>query len=100
MLLLPRHHTPWETAAVAAIVTCAELSLVAIAPAARRMIVPPADPDESWLETIDQSPETSTQLAPRLLESARLKSSVKDVMPTPPISRYAAFRIMTLGRRG
>src|ERR1044072_7606072 len=77
MLLFPRHHTPWLTAAVVAIVACAGLSLVAIAAAARRMTVPPADPDESWLEMIDQSPLTSTHPAPRLLESARLKSSLK-----------------------
>src|SRR5881397_922271 len=43
------------------------------------MIVPPAAPGLSWLEAIDQSPLTSTQLAPRLVLSARLKSSVKVV---------------------
>src|SRR5689334_12835273 len=90
MLLLPRHHTPWLTAAVAAIVTCAEWSLVAIAPAARRMTVPPAFPDESWLETMDQSPDTSTQLAPKLVESDLLKSSVKVVTATSLSGRYAA----------
>jgi hypothetical protein len=47
------------------------------------MIVPPALPDDSRLEMIDQSPETSTQLAPRLVLSARLKSSVMVAM-TPP----------------
>src|ERR1041385_5219274 len=90
MLLFPRHHTPWLTAAVVAIVTCAELSLVAIAAAARRMAVPPADPDESWLEMIDQSPLTSTHPAPRLLESARLKSSLKLATATSLSGRHAA----------
>src|SRR5438128_4502585 len=41
------------------------------------MIVPPAAPGESWLATIDQSPDTSTQFAPRFVLSARLKSSLK-----------------------
>jgi len=44
---LPRQHTPWLTAPVAAIVTWALLSLVALAVAARMTIVPPAEPDES-----------------------------------------------------
>jgi hypothetical protein len=90
MFELPRAQTPWLTAAVAAIVTCTLWSDVAIAPVARRMIVPPAMPELSWLETIDQSPLTSTQLAPRLVLSARLKSSVKVVTSTPPIGRYTA----------
>src|SRR5207253_10959806 len=77
MFELPRHHTPWLTAPVAAMVICAKWSLPDMAVAQRRMIVPPAAPGLSWLETMDQSPLTSTQLAPRSVESARLKLSLK-----------------------
>jgi hypothetical protein len=69
------------------------VSFVAIAPAARRMIVPPALPELSWLEMIDQSPDTSTQLAPRLVLSDRLKSSVKVVTATSLSGRYAAWGV-------
>src|SRR3954469_18816958 len=58
------------------------------------MIVPPAAPGDSWLETIDQSPDTSTQSTPRLVLSARLKSSLK-VVTTPPcqgLSRLGSER--------
>src|ERR1044072_949652 len=51
-----------------------------MAVAARRTTVPADVGGASWAETIDQSPDTSTQDAPRLLESARLKSSLKLVM--------------------
>jgi hypothetical protein len=78
---------------VAVIVICAELSLVAIAPVARMTMVPPADPEESWLEMIDQVPDTAVQLAPGA-PSARLKSSLKLVTAPSPSCRadggYAA----------
>src|SRR4051794_41932196 len=78
MLVLPLAHTPWLTAAVAAMVTWTLWSDVASVPAARRMTVPPAFPDESRLEMIDQSPLTSTHPAPRSVESGRLEASPKE----------------------
>src|SRR5690348_10954975 len=83
MLVLPRHHTPWLAVAVVAIVIWALLLAVAMAVAQRRTRPVPVVPEESWLELIDQVPETATQLAPTA-PSARLKLSVKDVTGCPP----------------